>query len=68
MTKADFEIDSTMGIVIESNTGEGSIFQYSKVKQYIDSGYIAARSQMESIKKRLLNKKEINYGTGKCFF
>lgn len=60
MTKADFEIDSTMGIVIESNTGEGSIFQYSKVKQYIDSGYIAARSQMEIIKKRLLNKKEGN--------
>ncbi len=60
MTKADFEIDSTLGIVIESNTGDGSIFQYSKVKQYIDSGYIAAGRQVENIKNRLVSNEECN--------
>jgi len=53
MTKADFEIDSTLGVVIESNTGQGTIFQFSKVQTYIDSGYVAANRMISDIVDRL---------------
>lgn len=53
MTKANFGIDSTLGVIIESNTGEGTIFQFSKVGTYIDSGYVAANRMIVGIKNRL---------------
>ena len=49
MTKADFEIDSELGIVIESNTGDGTIFQFENVHQYIDSGYTATLRNLSDI-------------------
>lgn len=49
MAKADFDINPELGIVIESNTGEGTIFQFENVEQYIDSGYNAALRNIENI-------------------
>ena len=53
MTKANFEIDSLRGFVIESKTGDESIFQFSRVDSYIDSGYVAAISMIGDIKNRV---------------
>jgi len=53
MTKADFEIDSAQGIVIESNTGQGTIFEFARVQTYIDSGYVAANRMISTIKMRV---------------
>ena len=53
MTKADFEIDSAQGVVIESNTGQGTIFEFNRVQTYIDSGYVAASRMIASIKLRV---------------
>ena len=53
MAKADFEIDSSLGIVIESKSGEESIFHFSKIDDYVDSGYMAANQMMSEILKRL---------------
>lgn len=55
MTKADYEIDSVLGVVIESNTGFGSIFQFSNAESYIDSGYVAAIEMIGAIKARMVN-------------
>ena len=52
MAKADFEIDSTLGLVIETMTGEESIFHFSKINDYIDSGYVAAYRMMPEIIER----------------
>ncbi len=49
MTKADFEIDPAHGILIESNTGVGTIFQFENVQQYIDSGYMATLRNIDEI-------------------
>ncbi len=49
MAKADFEIDSLLGVVIESSTGDESIFHFSKTDDYIDSGYVAAMRMMPEI-------------------
>lgn len=53
MAKTDFKIDSALGVVIESNSGDESIFQFSKVDDYIDSGYVAAQRQMSTIASRI---------------
>jgi NTE family protein len=39
MSKANFGIDSLVGLVIETKSGEESIFEFSKINDYIDSGY-----------------------------
>ncbi len=59
MAKADFTIDSLEGIVIESNTGFGTIFQFQNVNQYIDSGYAAAIRNIDYIKNRTKDLKNI---------
>lgn len=41
MRKADFSLDSTKGIIIETKTGEENVFQFNKIEQYVDSGYNA---------------------------
>ncbi len=53
MAKADFEIDSVLGLVIETITGEESIFHFSKIDDYIDSGYVAANRMMTKIIDRI---------------
>ncbi len=53
MTKADFVIDTSQGVLIESNTGQGTIFDFSRASMYIDSGYIAALDKVNLIKNKL---------------
>ncbi len=53
MAKTDFKIDSTLGIVIESKSGDESIFHFSKVHDYIDSGYVATQRKMSKIVSRI---------------
>ena len=53
MRKADFTVDTTNGVLIETITGNENVFQFSKVEQYIDSGYAAAIRVMPLLKKRL---------------
>ncbi len=56
MTKADYKIDSTIGVVIESRTGNESIFQFTNVKSYIDSGYVSTQRMVHLIKNRFTEK------------
>ncbi len=53
MSKADFKIDSSVGLVIETKSGNESIFQFSKIDDYIDSGYVAAMRMMPKIIDRI---------------
>lgn len=53
MTKADFDIDPSLGVVIESKSGEESIFNFSKIDDYIDSGYVATNRMMGDILDRI---------------
>jgi NTE family protein len=58
MKKADFSLDSTKGVLIEINSGTENIFQFSKVPQYIDSGYAATIKMMPELKKRIRNRSD----------
>ncbi len=53
MQKADFNIDSVEGFVIEIPSGEESIFHFSRINQYVDSGYLAASKSIAEIKRKL---------------
>ncbi len=53
MAKADFGIDSLVGVVIETKTGEESVFHFSKIDEYIDSGYVAANRMISEIIERI---------------
>ncbi len=53
MKKADFSLDSTRGVLIEINSGNENIFQFSKVQQYIDSGYVATLEMIPALKSRI---------------
>lgn len=53
MAKTDFKIDSVLGVVIESKSGNESIFNFSMVDEYIDSGYVATQRQMSKIISRI---------------
>lgn len=72
MTKADFKIDSTIGVVIESKSGNESIFNFSNVYGYIDSGYVATQRMIKVINSRLdtnknsttSNEKRNNFNSG----
>ncbi len=73
MRKADFSLDSLQGIMIETISGDESVFQFQKVKQYIDSGYHAAIRSMPQLKKLVskressgtINEKRINFNRKK---
>jgi NTE family protein len=60
MTKADFKVDSTLGIVIESRSGTESIFKFSKAESYIDSGYVATMRKANDILQRIKTIKKNN--------
>jgi len=60
MSKADFGIDSLLGIVIETKSGEESIFEFDRINDYIDSGYVAAQIMMPEILARLDSRESIN--------
>ncbi|MFK5855476.1 MAG: patatin-like phospholipase family protein [Bacteroidota bacterium] len=53
MSKANFGIDSLVGLVIETKSGEESIFQFSRINDYIDSGYVAALQMMPQLIARI---------------
>ena len=53
MRKADFTVDSSMGILIETRTGDESVFQFQKVSDYIDSGYVATIEVIPELKRRI---------------
>jgi len=53
MQKADFTIDSADGVLIEIPSGDESIFHFSRINQYIDSGYLAANKAIAEIKTKL---------------
>ncbi len=72
MRKADFSIDSSDGIMIETNTGGENVFQFQKIESYIDSGYVAAMRAMPGLKARIakrespedLEKKRVAFKSG----
>jgi len=51
MKKADFNIDSTSGLLIEIKSGEESIFNFEDIEKYIDSGYVATIRAIPDLKK-----------------
>ncbi len=53
MQKADFSIDSSDGVLIEIPSGDENIFHFSRINQYIDSGYMAANKAIPEIKRKL---------------
>ncbi|HJN06073.1 MAG TPA: patatin-like phospholipase family protein [Bacteroidales bacterium] len=59
MAKTDFKIDSSLGVVIESKSGDESIFQFAKVHDYIDSGYVAAQHTMSKIISKIESKSKV---------
>lgn len=54
MKKADFNIDSDKGFLIEINSGNESIFNFEDIDKYVDSGYVAAMRAIPELKKRIL--------------
>lgn len=59
MRKADFTVDSTNGILIESRTGTENVFQFQKAQAYIDSGYVATINAMPVLKSRLKARENV---------
>ncbi|MDP2724118.1 MAG: patatin-like phospholipase family protein [Bacteroidales bacterium] len=53
MQKADFSIGSSDGILIETISGDESIFHFARINEYIDSGYVAALRVIPELKKKL---------------
>jgi len=53
MQKADFSIDSVDGVLIEIPSGDESIFHFSRINQYVDSGYVAANKAIAEIERKL---------------
>ncbi|MBU3928379.1 MAG: patatin-like phospholipase family protein [Bacteroidetes bacterium] len=53
MQKANYTIDSAVGFLIETTCGDEGIFHFSRIQEYIDSGYVAATRMMPELKKRL---------------
>lgn len=53
MQKADYSIDSLNGVLVETISGDESIFHFSRLNEYVDSGYVAAIRAMPEIKKKL---------------
>lgn len=53
MAKADFKIDSTLGLLIETKSGDESIFHFSKIDDYINNGYASANRMMDQIIERV---------------
>ena len=63
MSKADFKVDSTIGLVIETRSGDKSIFNFTDVDTYIKNGYDAAIKMMPELLRRTKtydNSKAIN--------
>lgn len=58
MKKADFTLDSTKGVLIEINSGNENIFQFSKVQHYIDSGYAATMEIIPQLKNRIKKRSD----------
>jgi NTE family protein len=58
MKKADFSLDSTKGVLIKIKSGGENIFQFSKVPQYIDSGYVATLRNIPELKKRIKERSD----------
>ena len=59
MRKADYTVDSTKGILIETQTGQENVFQFQKTASYIDSGYVAALRAMPKLKSRLKKRENV---------
>ncbi len=53
MSKANFRIDSLLGVVIETKSGKESVFEFSRINDYIDSGYVAAMQMIPEIISRI---------------
>lgn len=60
MQKADFRIDSTDGVLIETPSGDESIFHFSRINEYIDSGYMAALKMLPEIEQKLKHSHSFN--------
>ena len=60
MEKADFSLDSTKGVLIKINSGNENIFQFSKVQQYIDSGYVAAYKVLADRENKIKKRTDLN--------
>lgn len=58
MKKADFSLDSLKGVLIEISSGNENIFQFSKVEQYIDSGYAATIQMIPILKKGIAERSD----------
>lgn len=53
MKKADFDLDEENGVLIEIESGSENIFQFSRMVEYIDSGYLETLKMIPQIKERL---------------
>jgi len=53
MQKANFNIDTTSGVLIETVTGDEDIFHFGRIEEYVDSGYVAAIRMIPDIKNKL---------------
>lgn len=53
MRKANFDLDSLQGVIIEIKTGDENVFQFQKAGQYVDSGYVAALKQIPILKEKI---------------
>jgi len=60
MRKADFSLDSINGMIIESKTGNENVFQFQKIRQYVDSGYQAAIRSIPKLKEQVTERQSQN--------
>ncbi|MCF6170538.1 MAG: patatin-like phospholipase family protein [Bacteroidales bacterium] len=56
MKKADFNIDSARGLLIETKSGNENIFNFQEINSYIDSGYVAALRKIPLLKEKIAKK------------
>lgn len=59
MQKANFTLDTTHSLLIETSLGTEGIFHFERIKQYIDSGYIATMREMPLLKERIKTRQSL---------
>lgn len=59
MQKANFDLDTSQSLVIQSELGTETIFHFEKIEQYIDSGYTAAMREMPLLKEKIKRRQPL---------
>ena len=59
MQKANFKLDTSKSLLIQTSLGTENIFHFEKIEQYIDSGYMAAMREMPLLKEKIKRRQSL---------